>query len=235
VAARIVTMMLTRTLRRVAAYSLVFFMASAVATFAQQPQPTPPTSAPQPDQAATPSDATYSGTGAVKTTEGGAIPGAAVKFTETTTNKSWASWTDQAGKYDFPALPAGHYRVEVSQLGFVAASLEVDMPASSNASIDLVLRVATLAELSGGSTPAPQNAPAAGNRRPRGGAGAQPDAGGSANGAGGGGQKGRNGGRGGQAPAGVLNAVSGGFQQTNLTGEAGGQADENPATSNAGT
>jgi hypothetical protein len=237
VAARIVTMILTDAIRRLAAFSLVFFTAIVLATFAQQPQATPPTrppqAAPQHDQTVAPSDTTYSGTGAVKTTEGGAVPGAAVRFTETTTNKSWASWTDQAGKYDFPALPAGHYRVEVSQIGFVATSLEVDVPASSNASIDLVLRVVTLADVSGGSTPAPQKAPAAANRRPSGETGAQLGGRQSANGSSAGGQNGRNGGRG-QAPAGVLNAVSGGFQQTNLTGEAGGQADENPGTSNAG-
>ena len=239
-AERIVTMILIRTIPSAAAFSLFFFIAGAFATFAQQPAPAPlastPPASPQPaiqrDQAAAASDATYSGTGEVKTTEGSAVPGAGVRFTETTTNKSWASWTDQSGKYDFPALPVGHYRVDANQLGFVATSLEVDIPAAPSHSIDVVLRVATLAELSGESSPEPRNAPAADSRKPGGATGAQPPGGQSANGLGASGQNGRNGGRG-QAREGVFNAARGGFQQTNLTGETGGQEDENPGTSNA--
>ena len=172
-------MFLTRTIRK-ASFLPTVFLATAFASFAQQSQPPAPVSSVQPaptvaPQAAAPSDATFSGTGVVRTAESSPVPGAAVRFTETTTTKSWASWTDQAGKFNFPALPAGHYRVEASQLGFVAASLEVDIPAASNNSIELVVRVATLAELSGESKPVPQNARAAEKRKP----GAGPPASGS--------------------------------------------------------
>jgi len=235
---------------------LSLILAVSFSTFAQQPSPSTterpvPSSGPQ-QSAVAPSDATFSGTGSVRTAEGGSIPGAGVRFTETSTNKSWASWTDQAGKFNFPALPAGHYHVEAAQLGFVAASLEVDIPASSNNSIDIVLRVATLAELSGESQPAAENTPAAENRKPGAHPGVHPDKGqptnrsnasansegasqsganeGAANRAG----AGQNGGGRAQMPAGVLNAARGGFQQTTLTGETGGQTDENPGLTNGG-
>ena len=183
----------------------------------------------------------YSGEGIVRTAEGAPIPGAAVRFTNTQTSKSWVSWTDEQGKFDFPALPAGHYRAESSQLGFEPGSSETDLPAPSGKStINLTLRVATLAELSGESKrPGARGEPGQ-NPQGRGGQNAQANGAGSG-GPGGGGRGGRGAGGGrGQLPAGVANALSqglaqpGGFQQTELTGETAGQADENPGAPNGG-
>ena len=67
--------------------------------------------------------------GTVKTAEGAPVPSATIRLTNTDTNKSWVSWTDESGKFEFPNLPAGHYRVEASQLGFVKSSTEVQLPA----------------------------------------------------------------------------------------------------------
>src|SRR5271166_1587900 len=70
--------------------------------------------------------------GTVKTAEGAPVPSATVRLTNTDTNKSWVSWTDESGKFEFPTLPRGHYRVEASQLGFVRSSTEVQLPVPAN-------------------------------------------------------------------------------------------------------
>jgi trimeric autotransporter adhesin len=174
--------------------------------------------------------------GAVHTADGSAVPSATVRLTNTDTQKVWVSWTDESGKFEFPALALGHYSVEATQLGFAAASVAVQLSSNSPQPIQIVLRVATLAELA-----APTERSTSGRRfgqRPGGGAGpgqssAQnsspssvggPGAGGP--GANGGGARGRNGGRGQPLPPGVLNAVqqgmaTGGFQQTDVAREAG--------------
>ena len=185
--------------------------------------------------------ATTAATGTVKTSDGTPVPSATVRITNTDTNKSWVSWSDESGKFEFPGLPAGHYRVEASQLGFVKSSADVQLPAPANKPVAVVLRVATLAELNAPANPA---AGAAGSgRRQFGGGNAGSGQGGNAqagNGQGRFGGQGQNrgqggpGGRGGfggrgQLPAGVTNAIrqgmaDGGFAQTDLTGEGGAAA-----------
>ena len=168
--------------------------------------------------------------GVVRTPEGTPVPAATVHLINTETNKTWLSWTDESGKFEFPQIPAGPYRVEASQLGFTNASLVVQVPVVPPGPVPIVLRVATLAELT--SKPAATRPPR--NPRPPSGA-ANP---GNAN-AGGPGRQG-GGGRGGQVPAGVSNAISaglagGGFEQTDLTDEgAGGPAGAANAPSNEG-
>ena len=97
----------------------------------------------------------------MRTTGGTPVPGAAIRLLEIVTGHAWLTWTDENGKFVFPALPAGHYRVEVSQLGFETLTKETDLvpagagqaptgpgqPAASTAPIELRLAVATLAEL----------------------------------------------------------------------------------------
>jgi carboxypeptidase family protein len=180
--------------------------------------------------------------GIVRTADGAPVPGAAVRLTNLETNKVWVSWTSESGKFEFPGLPGGHYRVEASQIGFVPASAEVDAQIALGAPIAVVLRVATLADLEapqGTAAAKPANAenknapaPAGGtqgtNRGANGGAdGANASNAGNGNGAGG-----LGGARRAQMPAGVANAIRqgmGGFQQTELTGEASGQSEENVA------
>ncbi len=171
--------------------------------------------------------------GVVRTAEGSPVPGATVRLISPETNKVWLSWTDDFGKFEFPQMPSGKYRIEASQLGFVQATMETQVPAASPAPISVVLRVATLAELAAGSKPPGAKAPAAGRNRSTG--SGENSAAQSANGQGpgtrGGGRQG-NGGRGQAVPAGVTNAIreglasAGGFEQTDLTGEG-----TNPQTS----
>ncbi|MBZ5502031.1 MAG: TonB-dependent receptor [Acidobacteriia bacterium] len=163
--------------------------------------------------------------GFVRTVDGAPIPGAMLRLTHAETGKVWVSWTDESGKFEFPALPAGHYTAEATQLGFVHASIDVQLgPGPPPPPLVLVLRVATLAELA--APPESSGATHAGRRLPGGPpGGAAPGAANPAPGPNATGPGGRNGARG-QLPPGILNAVRqgmavGGFQQTDLTGEAG--------------
>ena len=172
-------------------------------------------------------------TGIIRNPEANPIPSAIVRITNTETKKSWVSWTDESGKFEFPALPPGRYHVEASQLGFVPSSLDVELPVVPRGPIPMVLQVATLAQLTAPTpnpaTPkqGPGNAAGAGNP-PSANSNAPAATAGNADG------KPRNGksagGNGGRQPLppGVSNALSqgmattagrGGFQQTDLTGE----------------
>jgi len=157
--------------------------------------------------------------GTVKTPLGTFVPGATVQVTNQGSKQVWVSWTDEAGKFQFPALPAGNYLVEVSQLGFVKPSQEIPVSSASSAPIAIVLRVATLAELSA--------APSAPEGRPGRSTGIADK--GSPTGSGGSNREnnaGMGGGGRGQLPPGVLNAMRqglvSGFQQTDLTEDSGG-------------
>jgi hypothetical protein len=174
--------------------------------------------------------------GVVRTSEGTPVPSATIRLVSTETNKVWISWTDEAGKFEFPQIAAGHYRVEASQLGFVQTALLVEIPVVPSGPVPIVLRVATLAELSG--TPANHllkaGQPDINHRR-----GAQNGAVNPGNGTGSNGPGSRRGNGGGQLPAGVTNALreglaGGGFEQTDLTGEgANPQAAEGNGSTNA--
>ncbi|MGH9678311.1 MAG: carboxypeptidase-like regulatory domain-containing protein, partial [Candidatus Acidiferrales bacterium] len=86
--------------------------------------------------------------GTVRTADGTPIPGSTLRVIQGSTGKAWVTWTDESGKFEFPALPAGHYRVEISQLGFVPANRDVDLVSGTQAPLDLKLDVASLAEIS---------------------------------------------------------------------------------------
>ena len=96
-------------------------------------------------------------TGIVRNPETSPIPGAIVRVTNTDTKKSWVSWTDESGKFEFPALPPGRYHIEASQLGFIVSSLDVELPVVPPGPIPMVLSVATLAQLTA-SAPNPASA-----------------------------------------------------------------------------
>ncbi|HKV04906.1 MAG TPA: TonB-dependent receptor [Candidatus Acidoferrales bacterium] len=157
----------------------------------------------------------------VHTADGSPVPGATVRLTSADNGKIWVTWTDESGKFQFPALPSGGYTLEATQIGFVSISLEVQIPIAAATPVELVLRVATLAQLASPSG-SPPPAASRGNRaapgdstnpsNPPNRTAASPPGG-----------RGRNGGRG-QLPPGVLNAVrqgmaGGGFQQTDLTSD----------------
>ena len=201
---------------------------------------------PAAEQPATQQAAGPAVTGIIRNPEVSPIPGAIVRITNTDTKKSWVSWTDESGKFEFPALPPGRYHVEASQLGFAASSLDVELPVVPPGPIPMVLQVATLAQLTAPppnstSGKPPENTAVSGNP-----SNANPSASAVASGNGGGKARngndtgGRNGGRQ-PLPPGVSNALNqgmgtgsgrGGFQQTDLTGEAAAQADETTTPQN---
>jgi trimeric autotransporter adhesin len=229
----------------------------------QQKQPSQQQASPPTNEASTAAPPTVvTTTGEVRTQAANPVPGATVRITNTDTHKVWLSWTDETGRFVFPQLPEGYYRVEVSQLGFTTSGIDVKLPIVPSGPIPVVLSVAGLGEL----TP-PQPTPAASNS-----AETKPNAAAASNaqnppasspnpsnqqanqqtnqktnqqangqpGQGQGGQSGfgeRNGGRG-QLPAGVSNAIreglaQGTFQQTDLTGAgAGAPENENPGQTN---
>jgi hypothetical protein len=167
-------------------------------------------------------------TGRVRTSEGTPVPGASVRLINNETTKVWLSWTDESGKFEFPQIGPGHYRIEANQLGFLQSSLTIEAPVVPPGPIPIVLRVATLAELSA----APGN-PASNKPSSRGNAQGDSQSNGqnkaqnhsqdnsqntTQNRRGTGGTGGR-----GEVPAGMANAIreglAGGFEQTDLTGE----------------
>src|SRR5207245_11623850 len=85
-------------------------------------------------------------TGIVRTSSGVPVPGANLRLVETASGRAWVSWTDENGRFDLPGLPAGHYRIEVSQLGFDSAKQEFDL-GSAPGPINVTLKVASLENL----------------------------------------------------------------------------------------
>ena len=90
--------------------------------------------------------------GVVRTAAGAGVPGSTLRVIQTSTGKAWVTWTDESGKFKFPALPVGHYRVEIAQLGFAPATREIDLAAGSQAPLELNLEVGTLAAITSAST-----------------------------------------------------------------------------------
>src|SRR5580700_5094711 len=101
-------------------------------------------------------------TGDVRTSGGVPIPGATLRLVETSTARAWISWTDEDGHFDLPGLPLGHYRIEVSQLGFDNVTQEFDLGSEPGA-INVTLPVASLETIEAAATPAqsPSQTPAA--------------------------------------------------------------------------
>jgi trimeric autotransporter adhesin len=214
------------------ACTILFFLGAVPATFGWQQSAPPSPDATALSAAANPpaEGQTVTVIGTVHTADGSPVPGAALRLVGADTQKAWVTWTDESGKFEFPALPAGHYAASATQLGFAQTSLDIQVPDAASKPVDFVLRVATLAQLA-----APSDSPRRpGEHRgpPNGQGNGQGGQANSANGNAASGGGGRNGGRG-ALPPGVLNAVrqgmaSGGFQQTDVSGEAGsaGQAEE---------
>jgi hypothetical protein len=94
--------------------------------------------------------------GSVRIQDGTAVPGSTLRVIQTSTGKAWVTWTDENGMFEFPALPAGHFRVEISQLGFAPATKEIDLASGTKTPIDLKLEVGTLAGIT--APPAIENA-----------------------------------------------------------------------------
>jgi Carboxypeptidase regulatory-like domain len=121
----------------------------------QEPTAVEPSSPPSPTETQgpptvgsdqTPEGATVSAEGVVRTSDGSPIPGATIRLVNTDTQKAWVTWTDISGKFEFPAVPPGHYTATATALGFQQASpREAQLATGGSKPIELVLRVSTLA------------------------------------------------------------------------------------------
>src|SRR5258708_4383643 len=80
--------------------------------------------------------------GTVKDQSGGVVPGASVTITNTDTSLTRAGTTAADGSYRFPALPVGHYQVQVTKEGFGALTRTgITLEVAQEAAIDITLQV----------------------------------------------------------------------------------------------
>src|SRR5215831_9892332 len=86
--------------------------------------------------------------GTVKDSSGAVIPGVAVTLTNTDTSLTRTGSSSEDGSYRFPALPVGHYRLDVMQEGFSALSRTgITLEVGQEARIDLTLEVGSPAQI----------------------------------------------------------------------------------------
>src|SRR5215471_13646726 len=86
--------------------------------------------------------------GTVKDSSGAVIPGAGVTLTNTDTSLTRTGSSAEDGSYRFPALPVGHYRLDVMQAGFSALSRTgITLEVGQEARIDLTLEVGSPAQI----------------------------------------------------------------------------------------
>src|SRR5580704_8710451 len=116
------------------------FFGAGTRLCAQDATPTSPAAS----AADTPAAATAAVSGIVRTAQGAPVPGATLQLTEVSSGRKWVSWTDENGRFNLPGLPTGHYRAEVTELGFDPATKEFDLGAQNSAPVELALKVATL-------------------------------------------------------------------------------------------
>src|SRR5712691_5426536 len=80
--------------------------------------------------------------GVVKDSSGAVIPGASVTITNIDTSLTRTGASTEDGSYRFPALPVGHYRLEVTQEGFSSLTRTgITLEVGQEATIDLILEV----------------------------------------------------------------------------------------------
>ena len=80
--------------------------------------------------------------GVVKDSSGAVIPGASVTITNIDTSLTRTGASTEDGSYRFPALPVGHYRLDVMKEGFSALSRTgITLEVGQEATIELILEV----------------------------------------------------------------------------------------------
>src|SRR5438552_3634562 len=86
--------------------------------------------------------------GVVKDSSGAVIPGVSVTVTNIDTSLTRTAASAEDGSYRFPALPVGHYRLDVMQEGFSALSRTgITLEVGQDATIDLILEVGSPAQI----------------------------------------------------------------------------------------
>src|SRR5262245_21687046 len=56
--------------------------------------------------------------GTVGDTSGAVVPDAAIKVISLSTSQQWQTTSDSSGRFSFPRLPVGDYRMEAAHTGF---------------------------------------------------------------------------------------------------------------------
>ncbi len=84
--------------------------------------------------------------GTVTDPNGGVVPNATVTATNTETGRVATAQTNAQGYYVVPALPAGHYRVDVTITGFEKVTREFDLQISQFALADFQLAVGSVTQ-----------------------------------------------------------------------------------------
>jgi len=84
--------------------------------------------------------------GAAIDSSGGVVAGASVTVTNQETNRVVKAQTDEQGSYSVPALPVGHYRVEVAKTGFRTVAREITLTISQVANIPVTLEPGTVTQ-----------------------------------------------------------------------------------------
>jgi len=85
--------------------------------------------------------------GVVKDPSGAVVPGASITLTNTDTALTRTGASTEDGSYRFPALPVGHYRLEVMKEGFSALTRTgITLEVGQEATIDLILEVGSPGE-----------------------------------------------------------------------------------------
>ena len=85
--------------------------------------------------------ATTTVAGIVRTAQNVPVPGAGVRVVHLASGQAWGTWTDEDGKFSFPGLPAGRYRLEAKQLGFGTSEMELFFSGESATEAQLTLHV----------------------------------------------------------------------------------------------
>src|SRR5712692_1168956 len=78
--------------------------------------------------------------GSVEDTTGAVIPGAAVSAIQSQTSQRFEAVTDAQGRFSFPRLPVGNYRLEAGRQGFrrfVSEAVRLDADQTRQASVVL--------------------------------------------------------------------------------------------------
>jgi len=85
--------------------------------------------------------------GVISDPSGGRVPGAQVKITQTETQLGRTTVSDAQGRYMFPGLPLGPYRLEVNASGFKAyVQSGIVLQVGNNVQINVAMQVGAVAE-----------------------------------------------------------------------------------------
>jgi len=84
--------------------------------------------------------------GTITDPSGGVVVGATVTVTNTETGRVATSQTNDRGYYVVPALPAGHYHIDVTQKGFDKETRDFELQVAQVALVDFQLTVGTVSQ-----------------------------------------------------------------------------------------